>query len=141
MNKIKVYLGHALNSAPKEFLEQMEDLKKLLRNHPRIHFMEYIGLDPNATDIQVFTHDETNVLECELFVAIATQDSTGLGVEIGIANNCHKPVLLCFSKTITRKSRMTTGSRVRSPAMKIVEYGSVGELFDQIVSCVCTMKK
>lgn len=126
----KIYVGNAIQGAPAEFLEEMNQLKEMLRC-AGFEVMEYIGLDPNTSSKSVYEHDEQCVLTCDVFIAVCTVPSIGLGIEIALANAKQKPTLVCY-KQGTKMSRMALGSQVRNPNMKVVMYENFEEILDTL---------
>lgn len=98
--KLKVYVGHAISDAPREFLDEMERLKTLLREQ----------------DIEVIDRkwgEKTNV--CNLIVAVCDYSSTELGMELGGA-------LVGYSKTVLAFRNVERGAS-RSLIRSFLSFG------------------
>jgi len=135
--KIKLFFTYAIKSLDTNFLRKMDFLADDLRKHPQIEFIEYKKLtieesDPDA-DVKAYQHIESTICESDLFVVIGTQESIGLGIEIGIANQCKQKTLVCFDAALPKPSKMTTGSRVTNPNLGIIQYSSDEDLLNQII--------
>jgi hypothetical protein len=80
----RVYVGCALTDAPPEFLEQVEELKWLLRREG-YGVMGFLGT-VCGTPPDVYRRDIHGcVAQCDLFVAVGDYSSIGLGYELGTA--------------------------------------------------------
>lgn len=88
--KIRAYFGCALSHAPKEFIRDVEKLKKLLQE--KVEIFEFAGLEhPSIAD--VYQHDTNRVRRCDVLIANISYPSLGLGMELGIAIENKKPII------------------------------------------------
>lgn len=87
--KIRIYFGCALTNAPKEFTQDIEKLKKLLKK--KVEIFDFAGLTPPIGE--VYQHDTNMVRRCDVMVANITYPSLGLGMEMGIAIENKKPLI------------------------------------------------
>jgi nucleoside 2-deoxyribosyltransferase len=103
--KKKIYIGCSLTQAPEEFKEAIETLKDNLRADYEL--LDFIGL-VNGTPKDVFEWDINCVKTCDLFVADCTHPAIGLGMEIGVAIENNKPMLI-VSEEGARVTRIVLG--------------------------------
>ena len=87
--------------------------------------LEFLGA--KGTVEEVVLTDSGCVEVCDLFVAIATYPSTGLGYELGIAEFNQKQVI-AVAKKGERVSRLVQGLAVRNPKLAFVWYESLSEI-------------
>ena len=93
--KKKIYIGCALTHAPEEFRIAISELKDKLRQDYEI--LDFIGLEKGTAE-DVFEWDTKCVRSCDLLVADCTHPAIGLGIEIGVAIENNKPMLLVAHK-------------------------------------------
>jgi hypothetical protein len=93
MRKLRLYVGCSLTQAPKEFKDEVEELKWELREHFEV--FDFVGLE-KGTPADVYKWDIHNcVAKCDLFVAICDFPAIGLGYEMATAiEKLGKPTLL-----------------------------------------------
>lgn len=112
MNKIRIYVGHKLTKANPAFLERMQAIIRHAEQNlsDTCEFMKFLGTK-DGTSWDVFDKDiEQNVKNCDLFICIVDEESTGLGMEIGAAFwKSGKPMLLVRTMH-THVSRLPLGS-------------------------------
>lgn len=88
--KIRVYFGCALSHAPKEFIRDIEKIKKALRK--RVEVFDFLGLEhPSISD--AYQYDTNCVRRCDVIIANITYPSLGLGMEMGVALENKKPMI------------------------------------------------
>lgn len=88
--KIRVYFGCSLTHAPKEFIQDIEKIKKKLRQ--KVEIFDFAGLShPSIAD--VYQHDTNMVRRCDVMVANISLPSLGLGMEMGVAIENRKPLI------------------------------------------------
>ncbi len=139
MKKVNLFLVYTPGCGDFIFLQQMDILSKRLKDHPKIHFMKYPK--PETEDaLSVYKAIKQNILECGLFVAVATYGSSGLGAEVAIANSCKKQTLVFFdSNSKQGKSKVLIGNCSENENAQILEYYSGADLFDRIIDQVESM--
>lgn len=115
MRKIKLYVGCALNGAPSEFIDAVAALKDTLRTDYDV--LDFVGLGTDATPQHIFDFDRKQVTDCDVFLAICDEVSTGLGVELGIATELKKPTL-AVTHVDTHISAMVVGNTERTYSFK-----------------------
>lgn len=102
MTKPKLYVGCALTHSPDEFRSQVELVKQQLAQEWDV--MHFIGLiDGDVAD--VYQRDiEENIRRCDAFIAIADYPATGLGWELGVADERRIPTMIVAKRnaSITR---------------------------------------
>lgn len=93
-SKKKMYIGCALTHASPEFRDEIAGFKDLLRPIFDILDSKWVidGWTISATEI--YEHDRSCVLACDIFVAECSYPSTGLGYEIATAVEYGKAILL-----------------------------------------------
>lgn len=90
MTRLKIYVGCALSGAPPEFVARVQMFKKALRARD-FEVINWYGDDGRPHPEMggrgvVYDHDIwKGVGGCDLFVVIADEPSTGLGIELGAA--------------------------------------------------------
>ncbi|HEY4480296.1 MAG TPA: hypothetical protein VJB58_02400 [Candidatus Paceibacterota bacterium] len=81
---MKIYVGCSLTQAPEQFIEEVENLKKILRQKGHKVF-DFVGLVA-GTPKDVYRWDIHHcVAECDFLIAICDYPSIGLGYELGVA--------------------------------------------------------
>lgn len=96
MKKPLIYIGCSLNGAPQPFVREVTKLKQSLKKD--YDLLEFVGLNYKSVK-QVYEWDiEHCVKDCDLFVAICDERSTGLGWELCEAVHLGKPVLAVSHK-------------------------------------------
>ncbi len=94
--KIRIYLGCALTNAPKEFIKDIEKLKKILKK--KVEIFEFAGLAVPSI-AEVYQHDTNMVRRADAVVANISYASLGLGMEMGIAIENKKPLITLVDDT------------------------------------------
>lgn len=120
----KIYVGCALTQVREGFLEEVVAFKNELRKRG-YEVLEFAG--PNGTPEEVVLNDAGCVEKCDLFVAIATGPSTGLGYELAVAEFNKKPVI-AVAKHGEKVSRLVQGLKIRNPKFSFVLYNSLSEI-------------
>lgn len=106
--KIRVYFGCALSHAPKEFIRDIEKIKKALRK--KVEVLEFLGLEhPSISD--AYQYDTNCVRRCDIVVANITYPSLGLGMEMGIAIENKKPLITIIDDK-TKTTRFLIGGYI-----------------------------
>lgn len=103
---MKVYVGCGLTSAPEDFKRFVASFKQALRTELGLEVFEFLGtLEGTPTD--VYVTDLRNVEDCDAFIAIVDEPSTGLGMELqhAIERGKHTLCLASEGLTITRMVR------------------------------------
>lgn len=112
-NRLRLYVGHKLTNAGEDFLEKMSLLRDGIERELAGEFvvLKFLGL-VGGTPFDVFQQDiNVNVATCDLMVAIVDEESTGLGLEIGLAlSRFGKPILLIQHSNVPRVSRLVLGA-------------------------------
>ena len=124
--KKKIYIGCSLTQAPEEFKEAIESLKDNLRADYEI--LDFIGL-VNGTPQDVFVWDLKCVRTCDLFVADCTHPAIGLGMEIGIALENNKPILIVAEEN-AKVTRIVLG--INHPKTSLKTYKDHTEVIEFI---------
>lgn len=144
MKKIKLFFVYSPGDTDFPFIKEMHDLSTRLKLHENVVFMKYPKFEPEdlddkeSLDVKTYITIEKNILECNLLVAIGTHGSTGLGVEIALANQSRKSLMLCYADSLPKESisKVATGSLVRNPNARVVIYTSMEDLYQQIIEQV-----
>ena len=124
MKRLKLYIGCGLNGAPTEFVQAVLKLKDSLRTDYDI--LDFIGLNYSST-VQVYRWDiEYCVRNCDLFVAICDERSTGLGWELSEAIHLGTPVLAVAHKD-TKISGIVLGAAAIKPTMTFAHYNNLSQ--------------
>lgn len=121
----KLYIGCSLNGAPETFVENVKNVKDLLRSDFEV--LDFVGLNYKSTT-QVYKWDiEHCVRSCDLFVAICDERSTGLGWELCEAVHLGTPILAVAHKD-TKVSGLVLGAAELKSNMTFTRYDSLKEL-------------
>lgn len=120
--KKKIYIGCALTHAPEEFKAEIEELKSELRKDYEV--LDFVGLE-KGTAQDVFEWDTKCVKTCDLFVADCTYPAIGLGVEIGVALENNKNLLL-IAQTQAKVTRQVLG--INHPKSTFKRYNNHKEV-------------
>jgi hypothetical protein len=92
IDKPVLYVGCGLTHAPEAFKEEVEQFKQLLGKDWRV--ARFLGLEAGGP-ADVYEQDiEQNVRGCDAFVAVADHPATGLGWELGVADERRIPTLI-----------------------------------------------
>jgi hypothetical protein len=112
-NRFRLYVGHKLTNANRAFLTKMSILRDGIEHELAGEFvvLKFLGL-VGGTSFDVFQRDIiVNVATCDLMVAIIDEESTGLGLEIGLALSRYgKPILLIQHSSVPHVSRLVLGA-------------------------------
>lgn len=85
-----IYLGCALTNAPKTFLDDIDYLRGQIA--PYGEMLHFLGLHhPSIGD--AFQFDLNCVRRCDILIGDLTYPSLGLGMELGVAIENHKPII------------------------------------------------
>lgn len=110
--KPRLYVGCALTYAPPEFIETVEQTKQLLSGDWEV--MRFLGLS-GGTSADVYNQDiEQNVRNCDAFLGIADYPATGLGWELGVADERNIPTLVVVKAGVTTTRLVYGASECRS---------------------------
>ena len=123
MQKLKLYVGCALKHATPEFVASVTTLKDSLRDNYDV--LDFVGLGTSTTPQDIFNYDRKQVTECDVFLAICDEVSTGLGVELGIATELKKPTL-AVAHTDAIISGMVEGNT--EPTFSFKRYSALTEI-------------
>ncbi|MBP9771482.1 MAG: hypothetical protein KBD16_00955 [Candidatus Pacebacteria bacterium] len=122
MQKKKLYVGCAVHNAPKDFSENVENLKSTLEDDFEV--LRFLGSFEGTAD-DVFKHDIDCVRSCDIFLAICDIPSTGLGFEIASALAWGKRVIGVAQRE-SSVSRMVIG--IDDPNFTFVRYTSFDDI-------------
>ncbi|HRI36379.1 MAG TPA: hypothetical protein PK765_04905 [bacterium] len=125
-----LYIGHGLTHAAQDFVEDMQLFRDSLAD--RYELLDFVGV-VHGTAESVYAVDSHNVLTCDAFIAECTHPSLGVGIELQIAANTTKPVLI-LHKRDTKVSRMALG--MPNPKQEVVAYDTVEEAREAVHSFV-----
>ena len=125
MSKPKLYVGCSLIHAPKEFIANIENLKLELSTNFEI--LDFVGLNDESSS-KIYNHDRKCVLESDFFLAICDLSSIGLGIEIGIALENNKKIILAYHQS-SKISKMLLGiPKIQAHQLKYQNLGQIPEL-------------
>ena len=106
-SKPLVYFGCALSHAPASFLEDIAYIKRRLA--PYAELLNFLGLHhPNVGD--AFQYDLNCVRRCDLIIGDLTHPSLGLGMELGIAIENRKPMIMLANDKLAAERLLMWGS-------------------------------
>jgi hypothetical protein len=112
-NRLRLYVGHKLTNGSEAFLTKMSLLRDGIERELAEGFviLKFLGL-VGGTSFDVFEQDiNVNVATCDLMVAIIDEESTGLGLEMGLALSRYgKPILLIQHSSVLHVSRLVLGA-------------------------------
>ncbi|MHB1865419.1 MAG: hypothetical protein ACYCPS_04665 [Candidatus Saccharimonadales bacterium] len=117
--KKKLYVGCSLTYAPKDFVDKIADLKeKLSEDWDIMHFLGVVA----GNEVDVYQNDIIdNVGNCDAFLGVVDESSTGLGWEASVACHLSKPSLL-VAHLDTRVSRLILGAPHFNPTLTFRRY-------------------
>ncbi len=118
--KKKIYVACSLTGAPLEFINEVNQLKDLLRQ--KYIVLDFLGVDL-GNEKEVALHDSKCVRECDLLLAVCTLPATGLGIELGLAIGDQKLTLAVALKDTTI-SRFVLGLKELNPNFIFTRYKS-----------------
>lgn len=124
-----VYVGCGLTHAPQTFIDAVAALKDELRA-VGYEVTEFVGLEAGDRG-QVYDADMRAVRQCDIFIAICDEPSTGLGMEIGRAVAAGTPTIVACHKD-TRLSRQPDGASDREPHVYRFRYRQLTDLISHI---------
>ncbi len=124
-----LYIGCALNNAPVEFIQFIEQLKGVLTNH--FNILSFVGLDPQATAKQVYETDIACAFKADVMLAVVDFPSIGLGMEIQHRIHHHRPTLIMYAEGL-KVSRMVLGAAEDSSCLSTVSYKSVDDIVNAL---------
>ena len=125
MAKTKLYVGCSLTLATPEFVAGVGNLKGALRveGYEILDFMW--AVDRQATPKEVFTWDILQCIKnCDGFIAICDEPSTGLGYEIATAVGLNKPVLAIAEKDAV-VTKLVQGAAESLPNVDFKRYTDI----------------
>lgn len=122
-----IYVGCALTGAPEEFVKGVEDIKNSIRGTDRWEVLDFLGLTDGGNG-EVYQRDiEECVKSCDAFVAVADHPATGLGWELGIADERKIPTLV-VAKVGARVTRLVLGAAEVKEHITFARYGDMAEI-------------
>lgn len=123
---MKIYFGHSSSFDYKEKLYKVIKKSYLYNRHniilPHDQFEEAID---SSKEIQ----------SCDLMIAECSYPSTGLGIELGWANQMKKPILFIYKKSIKPSSSLKIISN------NFIEYSKSEEMINEIGYWIKTKMK
>ena len=125
MNNVRIYLGHALTGAPKEFVSRMLLLRNSIKQLPDVEVLEFNWIPGLGPDPKVDTYelDSRNVRRAHLAVGILDYPSIGLGFELQIRIQEKLP-LFCFVPQGQEVTHLLSCAII-GVRKKILEYGEL----------------
>ena len=117
---VRVYIGYKLTKADRVFLARMEAVKAALKIQlPNCQFLDFLGMTTGDA-AAVYQRDIlVNIATCDLFVAVADEESTGLGYELCAAVEVYRKPVLLVALGGSRVSRLPLGAISYFPAQII----------------------
>lgn len=126
----KLYVGCALTHAPDNFRQAVELLKMHLETDGW-EVMKFLGITA-GTSADVYENDiDANVRKCDVFLAIADHPSTGLGWELGVADERHVPTLVVAHHN-SKVTRLIQGAGDIRPHVSFKRYSTMEEIPDML---------
>jgi hypothetical protein len=107
MKKIKLYVGCALNNAPKEFVGGVLALRKELSNDPAYEVLEFLG--PGEPQAIYDTDIKECVMKADAMLAVCDVPSLGLGYEMGVLVTKQGKPLFAVAHTTSNVSKLVQG--------------------------------
>ena len=122
---MKIYVGCSLTQAPEQFIEEVENLKKILRQKGHKVF-DFVGLVA-GTPKDVYRWDiHRCVAECDFLIAICDYPSIGLGYELGVAIEKLGKRVLAVAHKDTKITRLILG--VDHPRFEFCRYEELDDV-------------
>lgn len=130
----KIYVGHALTHASRRFLDEMERLKQLLAAEG-FEMLSFAWRDgkPLAGVDDVYQYDLDHVEECDVFVAVSTVPSIGLGMELERAFAIRRTTLVFVERGMSL-TRIVPHGLAHHGLPPPGEYGGVEEIVQMVKS-------
>lgn len=131
--KLKIYVGCALTSAPKEFKADVVELKRKLSTLEGVEVLEFLGLTA-GTAHDVYVHDIVNCVgRSDIMVAICDYPSTGLGWEMA-TQVARGKTLLAFGHHESKITRLVLDPQL--PGYSFTRYDHFDEIFEVVKDAV-----
>jgi hypothetical protein len=127
--KATLYVGCALRNAPRDFVEDVETIKRSLRDHFEV--IDFVGLAPDVSDESVYETDIACAVKADIMLALCTYPSLGLGMEIQKRIELEKETIIAFPEG-AHVSKMVTGAARTRSYMRIIEYRDRNDLINQL---------
>jgi hypothetical protein len=124
---MNIYVAHSTNFEYRENL-YLPIRKSALNNKHNI-------ILPHETSNEGFDSKEFITEECDLVVGEVSYPSTGLGIELGIANMAEIPIICVYKKNAK------ISSSLKNITDKFLEYNNNAELISGIEKIINTFKK
>ena len=119
---MKIYLASALTRAPEDYKLGVQQLRDKLKTQHEV--LDYFGLGP-GTPNEVYLHDKKCIDQSDVVVAEVSQQSLGVGYEIGYALSTNKKVIaLATDETVV--GRMIKG--ITDPNYIFLTYKNADEV-------------
>jgi hypothetical protein len=131
MNKPLVYLGCALTNSPQSFKDDIEYIRAAIEPHAEV--LKFLGLDhPSVGD--AFQYDLNCVRRCDLLVGDLTYPSLGLGMELGVAIETRKPIIMLANDKLAAERLLMWG--YWDPRVLKLRYKTRKQAADFIVATI-----
>ncbi|NBD74334.1 hypothetical protein GVX82_04835 [Patescibacteria group bacterium] len=104
---MQIYVGCALRNAPNAFKDEVEEMKDALEAGGH-ELLRFVGEDDTPSR-DVFEHDIACVQACDVMLAVVTEPSLGLGMELMEALHLSKRIIV-LAEEGAHLSKMVLGA-------------------------------
>jgi hypothetical protein len=126
MKKIKLYVGCALNNAPKEFIDGVLSLRKELTKDPVYEVLEFLG--PGEPQAVYDTDIKACVMRADAMLAVCDVPSLGLGYEMGVLVTKQGKPLFAVAHTTSNVSNLVQGINEDAISFAFERYESLSSV-------------
>jgi hypothetical protein len=128
----KFYIAYSFTHAPKDFLDEMANLKEQLKKEYEIlDFLDLEKNNPTSTAADVYKWDVKKcVAMCDMFVAICDHPAIGLGYELATALEKYSKPTLGIVKEGTKLTRLVEG--IDHPMYTFKRYSTTEDIVNAI---------
>lgn len=139
--KLKIYVGCKLTNASSEFIDLVASVKAHINSTNSYEVIEFLGLE-EGTQEDVVLHDTNGMLKSDICLFFVENESSGMGIEIGLGIPFQKPVIVlipCKIEEYKKISRMVTGQTAVNA--RFVSKGYSTDNISQIVTYLDSYRK
>lgn len=126
----RIYVGNALTNVSPEYLEFINIIKKELNSIDDVKVLEYKGT--GGTPEEIARHNITQLVNCDILLAMRDFPSEGLGIEIAKCSDMDKFIILA-NNVLSKPSKFALGlCRIRHNNFVHLEYLNFNELIREL---------
>ena len=137
---MRIYLAGAINQASSELFKFYEKFAEELRAFGYTVYVPHQGtakfdLNDNNIDSDIFAHDVSELMKCNLVISYIGLASTGTGAELSMAIQTHKEIFAYYSDT-DRPSFFITGMLKAYDNLVMIKGKDLQECKDLILKAI-----